>query len=180
VLPRLIQAQGLQVQTLKPESGASTQQQNEAGNTSRGARWVVIFFGIAYLPSGGRPVKRCAFGLLLCLMFACAGYAQGSVQTPTETGVRPLPPNVTRPKLIHSEIPKYPKDAKKAGISGTVVLKAIIAKDGSVKNLEYVSGPEELTDAALKSVKKWKYSPTLLNGEPVEMETTISVSFRIG
>ena len=122
-------------------------------------------------------MKRSAFGLLLCLVFACASYAQDTVQSGIETGGRPLPPNVTPAKLIHSELPKYPKDAKKAGISGTVVLKAMIAKDGSVKDLEYVSGPEMLVDAALKAVKRWKYEPMLINGKPVEVDTKISVVF---
>jgi protein TonB len=122
-------------------------------------------------------MKRSAFGLLLCLAFACAGYAQDAVQSRTETGGRPLPPNVTPPKLIHSEVPRYPKDAKKAGISGTVVLKAMITKDGSVNNLVYVSGPQGLTDAALKAVKKWKYQPMMINGKPVEVDTNISVEF---
>jgi TonB family protein len=122
-------------------------------------------------------MKRSAFGLLLCLVFACAGYAQDAVQSRTETGGRPLPPNVTPAKLVHSEIPRYPKDAKKAGISGTVVLKAMVAKDGSVNNLEYVSGPQGLTDAALKAVKKWKYQPMLINGNPVETSMNISVVF---
>jgi TonB family protein len=125
-------------------------------------------------------MKRFGLGLLLCLVLclvlACAGYAQ-EVQCRTETGGRPLPPNVTPAKLVHSELPKYPKDAKKAGISGTVVLKAMIAKDGSVNNLEYVSGPKELTDAAIKAVKKWKYQPMLINGKPVEVDTHISVVF---
>jgi TonB family protein len=122
-------------------------------------------------------MKRAAIAFLIFLAFARAGYAQGSVQTPTETGVRPLPPNVTRPKLIHSELPKYPKDAKKAGIAGTVVLKATIAKDGRVKDPEYVSGPEELADSAINAVKKWKYQPMLINGKPVEVSTNISVEF---
>jgi TonB family protein len=125
-------------------------------------------------------MKRSAFGLLLCLVLclvlACAGYAQ-EVQCRTETGGRPLPPNVMPARLIHSEVPKYPKDAKKAGISGTVVLKGTIAKDGSVKNLQYVSGPEELADSAMKAVKKWKYEPMLINGKPVEVDTNISVEF---
>jgi TonB family protein len=121
--------------------------------------------------------RNCALVLVIWLTLAVGVRAQSSVQTQTVTGGRPLPGNVTPAKVIHYEPPKYPKDAKKAGVSGTVVLKAIIAKDGSVKNLEYVSGPDMLVDAAIKAVKKWKYQPTLFDGKPVEMDTKISVVF---
>ena len=124
-------------------------------------------------------MKRWAIAFLIFLAFARASCAQDSGQVSTVTKPGPLPRNVTPAKLIHSELPKYPKDAKKAGISGTVVLKATIAKDGRVKDPEYVSGPEELTDAAIKAVQKWKYQPMLLNGKPVEVSTNISVEFKL-
>ena len=82
-------------------------------------------------------------------------------------------------KLVHQVIPKYPADARKAGITGTVVLKAVIAKDGSVKDLQYVSGPKDLADSAIKAVKKWRYETTRIGGNPVEVETTISVAFTL-
>jgi protein TonB len=49
-----------------------------------------------------------------------------------------------------------------------------------MRDVEYLSGPEQLADAAIKAVKKWKYTPTLFNGEPVEVDTTISVVFTLG
>ena len=75
--------------------------------------------------------------------------------------------------------PTYPPDAKAAGITGTVVMKAVIGTDGSINDLDVVSGPKELRDAALDAVHKWKYHPYLLNGQPVEVDTTINVVFTL-
>jgi protein TonB len=88
--------------------------------------------------------------------------------------------NVQAASLLHQVMPAYPPIAKTAHISGTVVLHAIIAKDGSVQQLEYISGPPLLMKSAMDAVREWRYKPTLLNGEPVEIDTTISVVFTIG
>jgi TonB family protein len=85
--------------------------------------------------------------------------------------------NVAGAKLVHSVQPTYPADAKAKGISGTVVLHAVIGKDGTVRKLEYVSGPPELQQAAIDAVQQWRYEPTLLNGQPVEVDTKINVVF---
>ena len=88
--------------------------------------------------------------------------------------------NVQAASLLHQVMPAYPPIAKTAHVSGTVVLHAIIAKDGSVQQLEYISGPPLLMKSAMDAVREWRYKPTLLNGEPVEIDTTISVVFTIG
>jgi TonB family protein len=75
--------------------------------------------------------------------------------------------------------PKYPEAAKKARIQGTVLLSAVIGKDGSVEKLTVVSGPKELQQPSLDAVQKWTYKPYLLNGEPVEIKTTISVIYSL-
>jgi peptidyl-prolyl cis-trans isomerase A (cyclophilin A) len=83
--------------------------------------------------------------------------------------------------LLVSKAPiVYPIDAKKAHVSGTVVLNAIIGRDGTVEDLQVVSGPEMLQQAALDSVKQWRYRPYLLNGEPEEVRTTINIIFTLG
>ena len=82
--------------------------------------------------------------------------------------------------LINRVVPDYPKIAQVAHVSGTIVLHAIIAKDGSVQELTYVSGPPLLIKAAIDAVRQWRYKPTLLNNEPVEVETTIDVVFNLG
>jgi periplasmic protein TonB len=76
--------------------------------------------------------------------------------------------------------PVYPPLAKQAHIQGTVVLAATISKAGSIENLQVVSGHPMLRQAALDAVRNWKYKPTYLNGEPVEVETTINVNFSLG
>jgi TonB family protein len=75
--------------------------------------------------------------------------------------------------------PVYPEEAKAAGIQGTVVLKALINKLGDVENLQVVSGPRELMTSAIDAVRQWKYKPYLLNGEPIEVETTITVNYQM-
>jgi len=98
---------------------------------------------------------------------------------PTQTRIR-VGGNVAAAKLVHQVQPLYPQIAKTAHVSGTVLLHAIIAKDGSIQELQYVSGPPLLMRAAMDAVHEWRYSPTLLNGEPVEVDTTIQVVFTLG
>ena len=88
--------------------------------------------------------------------------------------------NVQSAKMIRQVQPVYPQIAKTAHVQGTVLLHAVISKDGSVQELQYVSGPPLLMKAAMDAVREWRYQPTLLNGEPVEVETTISVIFSLG
>jgi protein TonB len=82
--------------------------------------------------------------------------------------------------LIHKVDPIYPQIAKTAHISGTVILHAIIGKDGTVQDLQFVSGPPLLMRSAMDAIKQWRYRPTMLNGEAVEVDTTISVVFTLG
>lgn len=88
--------------------------------------------------------------------------------------------NVQAASLVNQVRPEYPMIAKTAHVSGTVVLHAIIAKDGSIQELQYESGPPLLMKAAMDAVKQWRYKPTMLNGDPVEVDTTISVVFSLG
>jgi protein TonB len=82
--------------------------------------------------------------------------------------------------LLRQVQPIYPPIAKTAHVSGTVILHAIIAKDGSIQELQYVTGPALLMKAAMDAVHEWRYKPTQLNGEPVEVDTTIQVVFTLG
>jgi periplasmic protein TonB len=74
---------------------------------------------------------------------------------------------------------QYPPLAKQARIQGVVRLNAIIGRDGSIQNLQVVSGHPLLAPAAIDAVKRWVYQPTLLNGEPVEVVTVIDVNFTL-
>ena len=73
----------------------------------------------------------------------------------------------------------YPQKAKDAGVSGTVVLHAIIGKDGTIQKLEVISGPDLLQQAALDLVNQWTYTPYLRHGQPTEVDTTILVNFSL-
>lgn len=81
--------------------------------------------------------------------------------------------------LIGRVIPEYPTIAREMRIEGTVILQASISKMGTIENLRVVSGPELLRRAAVSAVSQWRYRPYLLNGEPVEVETTVNVSFTL-
>lgn len=81
--------------------------------------------------------------------------------------------------LIHKVQPKYPDAALKAGIQGTVTLYAEIGKDGTIENMEVVSGPAELIAAAMDAVRQWRYSPYLVRNEPVAVRTEIRVNFAL-
>lgn len=81
--------------------------------------------------------------------------------------------------LINRVQPQYPPLARQARIQGVVKLHAIIGKDGTVRELQMISGHPLLTAAALDAVRQWRYRPTLLNGEPVEVDTTVEVIFSL-
>ncbi len=88
--------------------------------------------------------------------------------------------NVIAKQIVHQVQPIYPGDAKMARVQGTVVMHAILAKDGTVRDLKYVSGPQDLVNASITAVKQWRYRPTTLNGQAVEVDTTISIVFTLG
>jgi protein TonB len=111
---------------------------------------------------------------------------------PASVPGKPLAPHPTTPsaplrvggtvqmaKLIHKVIPEYPPLAKSARISGVVHLLGIIAKDGTIRNLQLIGGHPMLSRAAIDAVEQWVYEPTLLNGEPVEVIAPIEVSFTL-
>ncbi|MHB8753928.1 MAG: energy transducer TonB [Candidatus Acidiferrales bacterium] len=82
--------------------------------------------------------------------------------------------------LVYRVEPRYPQLAVSAGFWGTVQLRAIIGRDGRVRSVEVLSGNPLLTHAAVAAVREWRYRPTLLNGEAVEVETLITVRFVLG
>ena len=81
--------------------------------------------------------------------------------------------------LVNKVTPAYPPLAKQARVQGTVSFAATIANDGTVANLSLLSGPPLLVQAAMQAVQQWIYKPTLLNGNPVEVITTIDVNFTL-
>jgi protein TonB len=98
---------------------------------------------------------------------------------PKPTGPIRVGGNVQAANLIKQIRPNYPPLAKQARIQGTVRFNAIISRDGTIQNLNVVSGHPLLIPAATEAVRQWVYKPTLLNGEAVEVATQIDVNFTL-
>jgi TonB family protein len=90
-----------------------------------------------------------------------------------------VPPDAMDHRILYKVEPVYPDAAREAGTQGLVVLDAVIATDGTVKSLRAVAGPAALSQSALDAVQSWKYTPYRVQGSPVEVETTVSVDFRL-
>lgn len=112
-----------------------------------------------------------------------AAMAAGVLAQTADTG--PTIPRVqlseaeTAPKIIYRVAPVYPTQARAAHIEGTAVFSAIIGTDGSILSMQTVSGHPLLTRAGLEVVPKWRYEPILRNGKPVEVSTSITVTFKL-
>jgi protein TonB len=90
-----------------------------------------------------------------------------------------VPSTVVAGLLVQKTIPEYPPIARATRTQGTVVLEATISRTGTIENLRVSGGPAMLQQAAMEAVKTWRYRPYLLNGEPVEVETTVNVVFTL-
>jgi protein TonB len=117
--------------------------------------------------------------ILGVLLFTLAGRVLGQAPAQTPKRIR-VGGQVMGTMLVHQVRPDYPREAKKAGIQGTVRLDVLIGQDGSVLDMKLRSGDQALTKAAMKAVSKWRYKPYLLNGTPVEVMTEIDINFRLG
>jgi len=113
--------------------------------------------------------------------------AEGKAEAPAKLSPPPAPNRINvgggvqRARIVSQTPPAYPAECKVAGIEGTVVLRIVIDREGAVKSVERVNKlvDERLADAAIEAVKQWKYQPTLLNGEPVEVITEVEVNFTL-
>lgn len=139
------------------------------------------------LPPGALPLEGAGgtSGASALGDFFPPGAVKAPVKPPPAETLKPKPVQAIRvasgvqgAKLIHEVKPAYPPLAKAARISGTVRIRAVIGKDGTIRDLQLISGPPLLVEAALNAVKQWK--PTLLNGEPVEVITQIDVNYILG
>jgi TonB family protein len=100
-------------------------------------------------------------------------------QTTSTPQLLKVPGDVMQQRIRHKVAPDYPPDVRRAGVQGTVLLRAIVSGTGAVTEVEYLSGPEALSRVALDAVRWWKYEPYLLNKQPVTVETTVAVNFRL-
>lgn len=92
----------------------------------------------------------------------------------TAEGVR-----IQEPKKIKNVAPKWPDNALRAGLTGQVVLEAVVGLDGAIESVKVVKGNRPLTDAASEAVRKWRYTTPMLDGKPVPAIMTITVNFRL-
>ncbi|MDR3771816.1 MAG: TonB family protein [Terracidiphilus sp.] len=90
-----------------------------------------------------------------------------------------VPSTLAQGLLLNKVVPQYPQLARAMRAEGTVVLAATISRDGTIEHLRVVSGLPVLQQAALDAVSRWRYRPYLLNGNPVEVETTVNVVFKL-
>jgi TonB family protein len=127
-----------------------------------------------------------AFGLATCgsvlafsMRFDPSSNGASDSAVPKTPGQVNVSPKVMAAQVLQKTPPVYPVEAKEARIQGKVVLAAIIGKDGSVENLKVISGPKELQKSSLDAVQHWVYRPFLLNGDPVEVKTTITVKYTL-
>ena len=152
--------------------------------------------GIAYVDEPARPSVAIlptvgATGISNLLLGALSGGSEVAMPVAPPPPPPPPPPpiikadrirqggNVQAANLIEQVNPIYPPLARQARIQGVVVMEAVISKEGSIESLRVVTGHPLLNQAALDAVKQWKYRPTLLNGEPVEVITTVTVTFNL-
>jgi TonB family protein len=92
---------------------------------------------------------------------------------------KPKTGSIVMAKLVKRVSPKYPEEARQKAIQGTVVLNVVLLKDGSVIVQSVAEGDPILSPAAVEAVRQWRYEPTVLNGQPIDMETKISVVFTL-
>jgi TonB family protein len=142
-------------------------------NDIRGVRRLAIVIACAALGVG-----TCGSVLALS-MHVDAASAASDENKPKTTEPLKVSASEMAGNVVRKVPPIYPVAAKKARIQGTVELEAIIGKDGSVEHLEVVSGPKELQESSLDAVRQWTYKPFLLNGDPVEVKTTINVIYSL-
>lgn len=178
VIPRQFDAGKLMAPKVVPKEVAQIKEE-ELPPPSTGVAGVVG--GVPGGVAGGAPG-----GVLGGIIGSVPSAAPPPPPPPKKEEVKPVTPqrikvggNVQSAKLVRQPRPVYPPLAKQARISGVVRLSAIISKDGTIQHLEVISGHPLLVPAALEAVKQWVYQPTLLNGEPVEVQTQIDVNFTL-
>ena len=119
-------------------------------------------------------------GGVLSEVLGSAGSAPVLAKTPAPPPKRiRVPARIAEANLVYDVAPKYPPEAGRARIEGTVVLLAVIGKDGNVEDVRVEKGLPVLAQAATEAVKQWRYRPYLLNGEPVEVDSQITINFTL-
>jgi TonB family protein len=145
----------------------------EKSKNIQGAALVAIVAACAAL-----GVATCGTALALGMRVNAASDSANNSASKTPKQLT-VPSAVMSQNLLTKAVPIYPPAAKKAKIQGTVVLSVIIGDDGNVKNIQVVSGPNELQQSSIDAVRQWTYKPYLLNGDPIEVKTTINIIYSL-
>lgn len=103
-----------------------------------------------------------------------------SIAPPSSATLLPVEKDVIPGRRIRGKDVEYPSDARSKHLQGTVILEATVTQTGGIENLEVVSGPKELQRSAVDAVRTWKYKPSLLNGQPVDMRMVVAVVYTLG
>jgi len=146
---------------------------------------------IAHPKHRGKRFRRAAWGAVgVMILFSALGWwywhqAWGELESqipaskpPSQQPPTYVPADVMQGLLTHKIDPIYPEAARQAKVQGVVILDAVIGTDGTVVDLRAISGPDELTSAALDAVKWWRFQPYLINGQAVQVKTRLAVDFR--
>ena len=167
-----------QVQSMQTRSNVSEAQLNAPSKIPRQIAKVNEPLVSQLSPLGVRGMEGLADGSGVGDIMTGLGHA--SVVTTSRPEKVKISSGVMAGNLVIKVAPQYPAIAKAARIQGAVVLAATISKTGTIQNLRVISGPPMLQQAALDAVSSWHYKPYLLNGEPVEVETTVNLIFTLG
>lgn len=140
-----------------------------------------------WLPTRPKIVGIAAFVLLVALLGWWRweqGWSQLEAQVPVKEAAigqaqLQVPPETMEARVVHKFLPEYPEAARLAGVQGSVKLEAQVGPDGNVNQVKFVSGPTELSQAAMDAVRWWRYEPYVVKGQPVTVQTTVAVNFRL-
>ena len=137
------------------------------------------------------PVGSSRDSCVGCIPSVGTGANNQAIADVLSRGAKPIMPSIKPPELVRRSegvmegllvrkvTPIYPELAKRARVHGRVMLSATIARDGSIQNLTTISGHPMLVGAAVDAVRQWRYRPYLLNNQPVDVETTVTVTFTL-
>jgi TonB family protein len=154
-----------------PSRQAALQAESRRRRQARKAKWVAL-----------SPLAALLFTVLVWWSWQNGWVSfepTATAHASSEGQILRLPSSVMERNLLHRVEPTYPEEAVKHKTEGLVVLGATIGTDGSVKQVEPLSGPDDLAHAAVDAVKWWRFQPYDLNGQPAEVRTTIEVDFRL-
>ena len=172
--PNTLQVPHQQIVTLRPDTASKIKPEPE-DSVEPGSNLLVISSLVAQKPMVA-PGSHGSCGCIRPIMPAPEGQETQGKQ-PAKL------PFIGQQSWMHQAVlvkkidPKYPELAKRTGIQGAVVVRAIIDREGNVTTASVASGPQQLRGAAVDAIRQWRYQPYILSGVPVEIETTITVNF---